>query len=246
MNTLNQRSLLICASLALAAASSAITISEARTLPLGSIVTINSAYLSGKTAQLGAPTFTVQDSRDYFGWQGALISNVVSGSSFAQFDYAVSITGTTARINGMFNITDASVGVISTGNERPVPVQVYAHIFRAGMNFSGEQYEGARVAVQQVSFLESGTFADGGIYHVTDGSNVLEVKVFADTPLLGSAIPTGWINLNGAMLQNDMGVGGDAGGYYVVPDSHVAAVPEPASLAALGVGAIALLRRRRR
>jgi hypothetical protein len=179
---------------------------------------------------------------------------------------AVDITANSVSFHGLFEMesTFTSVTKISSGNSLPAK-----SVFTISNTESGSS---AAVALQStlgtlsgVTFVAgpsntptTGTFASNGTYTVSDGVTSGFTTIFVpstDTALIGTAIPTGAVNIFGYLGQFDSAIGTAATGSTATSTNGIeldplsftpaATTPEPASLGLLSIGALVGLRRRR-
>lgn len=183
------------------------TISGARQQPLGSIVTV--AGVVTTTTDLvdstGFRNFFIQDATGgiaIFGTTSqiqALLSGITEGDS-------VAITGTTDAYSGSFELdgTAGTLFLVKTGHPgipQPTPVTTTA---LADLSSQAESLEGMLVKLSGVSFVGTGTFAGAQNYTVTDGVTQAVVRVSTtQQDIVGTAIPTGPVNLVGVLSQFD-------------------------------------------
>lgn len=66
-----------------------------------------------------------------------------------------------------------------------------------------ELLEGKLLRIDNVSFVQSGTFAGNITYQITDGSNNLNVRIDGDTDIPGNPIPTTEFSIVGCLSQYD-------------------------------------------
>ncbi len=135
----------------------------------------------------------------------------------------------------------------------------------SGLTYVGEIYarndsidpiQGGNFGVYKLEFLDAGQDFVGGAPVL--GVNVFESNVVdATTPQdvwtllgVGGVAPTGTAFVRAVIVQVQLGDGGDpagfVGGSIFWDDASVAIVPEPASVALIGLGGLTMLLRRRR
>ncbi len=119
----------------------------------------------------------------------------------------IEVNGTIGAYANLKEIIVNSVGAVSTTGSTTVPtaVTVTTPDFGDGST-TAENLESVLVELQCVAFTETGNFAGGTNYHVTDGTNVIEARVPTTDALLdGTPIPVGPIDLTGVFSQNSFG-----------------------------------------
>jgi hypothetical protein len=178
--------------------------------------------------------------------------------------HAVVITGVTTSFNGLISLEDIDGALSLTVIAAPglVQPQTVATSAFADFSASAESLENSLVRLENVSFVESGSFAGLTNYTVTDGMNLAVVRVSTNQQdIVGTAIPTGPVDLVGIFNQFDTTnpAAGVAGTGYslllrrlsdIVPSGAGAgalAVPEPASVlvSVLALASVAMVNRRR-
>lgn len=112
------------------------------------------------------------------------------------------------------NVASAS----STGNTL-TPIVISA----SDLLTNGETYESRLIALNNVTFADTGVFADNTNYDVADGSDVTVARVaFGDEDLIGTAIPTGAVSITG--------LGGDFNGTYQIFPRYASDIDAPLSV----------------
>lgn len=162
-----------------------ISIEEARNAGTGATVTVAGVVLNGD--ELG-PIRYIQDSTAAIGVypsSGSVPLNAVRGDK-------ITVSGTIDPFNELIEITGlTSVEIVSSGNPLPDPVVITP-------DQMGVHLEGQLVRFENISFINaSGTFAGDKNYMVSYEGKQGEVRIYRDSPIVGSAIPTGPVNLTG-------------------------------------------------
>ncbi len=162
-----------------------ISIDEARNMATGTKVTVAGVVLNGD--ELG-PIRYIQDSTAAIGVypsSGSVPLNAVRGDK-------ITVSGTIDPFNELIEITGlTSAEVISSGNPLPDPVVITP-------DQMGVHLEGQLVRFENISFINaSGTFAGDKNYIVSYEGKQGEVRIYRDSPIVGSVIPTGPVNLIG-------------------------------------------------
>lgn len=112
------------------------------------------------------------------------------------------------------NVASAS----STGNVL-TPIVVSA----ADLITNGETYESRLITLNNVTFEDTGVFADNTNYNVADGSDVTVCRVaFGDEDIIGTAIPT--------TASSITGLGGEFNGTYQIFPRYASDIAAPLSV----------------
>lgn len=172
-------------------AQTAISISEARALPLNSLVTVKGIVINGQ--ELGNIRYL------YDGTAGVGVFNAGLAGDVSQGD-SLQVTGLLSDYNNLLEIvsgTGFSYNVINSGNPLPEPQTL------AGPVGFSEDYEGQLVRFENMRFMATGNFsASSTNYDVVDiMGNVFQVRVSNTTNIAGTPIPSNYVNLIGIMGQ---------------------------------------------
>lgn len=109
-------------------------------------------------------------------------------------------------------------GPSSTGTAL-TPIVVSA----ADLLTNGENYESRLITLNNVTFEDTGVFADNTNYNVADGSDVTVCRVaFGDEDLIGTTIPT--------TLSSITGLGGEFNGTYQIFPRYASDIATPLSI----------------
>ena len=112
------------------------------------------------------------------------------------------------------NLTGAS----STGNTL-TPIVISA----SDLLTNGESYESRLITLNNVTFADTGAFADNTNYNVADGADVTVCRVaFGDEDLIGTTIPT--------TVSSITGLGGEFNGTYQIFPRYASDIAAPLSL----------------
>lgn len=210
----NLRNLALITLVSVAASSNAISIAEAKLLPVGTEVTIDDCVIVSKDDlinSVNSKNFQVRDTFNGMAWENqqsatcfgsnAVIDAMLAGANPGDH---LSIHGITATFNGLFELTSDAVVTLTRNSLTPgtffAPVNI-----RTGalLDFAptGEQLESNLVRLNGVTFSSTGTFGVGN-FTATDGTNNTIVRVSVSTmDLNGTAIPTGTVDLVGVVGQ---------------------------------------------
>jgi len=171
-------------------------IADARTFGLGQTITISGVATNG--SELG-PIRYVQDGTAGLACYGGPITGVNEGDS-------ITVTGPLIEFSGLLEISIVdNVTIHNQAVVYPTPLQI-------PITSAGESLESQLVEIQNVTFVQSGTFSGNTTYQITDGTNQLDVRVNNGTNLVGTAIPSGPITITGPLGQFNTN-------YQIVPRS---------------------------
>lgn len=171
-------------------------IADARTFGLGSTVTITGIATNG--SELGSIRY-VQDGTAGLACYGGPITGVNEGDS-------VTVTGPLIEFSGLLEISTVQ-NVVNHGQAvvQPTPLNI-------PITSAAETLESQLVEIDNVTFVQSGTFSGNTTYQITDGTNQLDVRVNNGTNLVGTTIPTGPVTITGPLGQFNTN-------YQIVPRS---------------------------
>jgi hypothetical protein len=166
------------------------TVADARAAATGSTVTVSGTVTSGPT--LGSVRY-LQDAT------GGIAVYPGSGSApgfNASPGDALTVTGTLTNFNGLLEITPITAFTTnSSGNTLPEPELITP----SGLD---ESVESRLVRVEGVYFSGTGNFTPG-TFTVQAGSETANVYLRSGHPLVGTAIPTGPVDITGIASQYD-------------------------------------------
>lgn len=175
----------------------------------------------------------------------AIISYIVTegtrNQKYIQDDGAgILIDDTAGTLSTAFNIGDGITGLKGelsefSGTLQFVPSENVATASSTGNTLTpivisasdlltnGETYESRLITLNNVTFEDTGVFADNTNYNVADGSDVTVCRVaFGDEDLIGTAIPTGPASITG--------LGGEFNGTYQIFPRYASDVAPPLSV----------------
>jgi hypothetical protein len=174
-----------------------IDIDSARTLGAGSTVTITGIVTNGP--ELGNSLRYVQDATGGIAVFGS-VSGGTSASSLSIGDN-VTVTGGLVDYNGLLEISSVlpsvinSITINSQGNTLPNPL-----LLNAGQ--LSEANEALLVRFNNVQFINpTGNFNANTSYQFTDGVDTSVIYVRTNHPLVGTSIPSGYVQLTGISSQ---------------------------------------------
>lgn len=162
------------------------TIAGARAMGIGQTVTIKGVVTNG--SELGNIRY-IQDGTAALPAFGSSLSSVQRGDS-------ITATGTLFDFSGLLEISPTT-SFTNHGNAVVVPTPLVIPITSAG-----EALEAQLVRIDNVTFVQSGTFATGNsTVQITDGTNTMDVRINGSTNIDGTAIPTGPVSIVALMGQ---------------------------------------------
>lgn len=156
-------------------------IADARNYSVGQTVTVSGVVTNG--SELGNIRY-MQDGTAGIAAFGSSISSV------QRFD-SITVTGQISEFSGLLEVAPIT-NVVNHGQAviQPTPISIT-------IPTAGESLESQLIAINNVTFVQSGTFAGNTTYQVTDGSNTLDVRVNTSTNIDGTPIPTGPVTIYG-------------------------------------------------
>ena len=195
--------LFIALSVLCAGTSPAQSVADARNAAIGSSVTIFGIVTSGPS--LGGVRYVQDATGGIAAFPG---SGSVPGFSPSPGD-AITLTGTLTEYSGLLEITPISAFTVnSTGNALPEPEVITPD----GLD---EPVESRVVRLEGVYFSGSGVFS-AGTWPVQAGAQVANVYFRTGHPLIGTAVPTGPVDITGIASQYDPSVPYTSG-YQLLP-----------------------------
>jgi endonuclease I/DNA/RNA endonuclease YhcR with UshA esterase domain len=154
---------------------------------IGQTVTVKGVATNG--SELG-PIRYIQDASGAIAVYGTATSGVTRGDS-------ITVTGPLIDFNGLLEISPVnSVANLTNHGNVGIPAPMLPPI-----TLINESIEARLVRIENVTFVETGSFAGNTNYNVTDGANTLQVRISNGTSLVGTAIPAGAISLTGLVGQ---------------------------------------------
>lgn len=192
------------------------TIDEARMLAPGTGVRICNVVLSSKTNLINSAankSFQIQDTTGLDG-QSALTVFGTTDLIDSEFGGAVEgdqidIQGTIGVFNGLIQLQNATAKALALSRIDgavgvPAPVVVSGADFQDG-NPDAENFESEIVRLECVTFQQTGNFAAATNYTVSDGMNIVVVRVSTafQVDIVNQPIPTGPVSITGIFSQFD-------------------------------------------
>ena len=166
---------------------SQMTIAAARAAGVGQTVTVKGIATNGQ--ELGNIRY-LQDAT------GAIAAFHASVSSVNRYD-SITVTGQITEFSGLLEIAPVS-NVVYHGAAVNIPSALQIPLTSAN-----ELLESQYVRIDNVTFVQSGNFSNNlnSTVQVTDGTNVLDIRINASTNIDGTAIPTGPVSIYGLVGQ---------------------------------------------
>ncbi len=160
-------------------------IADARTYGLGQTVTVSGIATNG--SELGSIRY-MQDGTAGIAAYGGPITGVSEGDS-------ITVTGPLTEFSGLLEISIVTNVVIhNQAVNPPAPLQI-------PILSANETLESELVEIQNVTFIQTGSFSGNTTYQITDGTNTLDVRINNGISLVGTAIPTGPVTIRGLVGQ---------------------------------------------
>lgn len=179
-----------------------ISISSARSMAIGATVSIKGIVTNG--SELGVIRY-IQDNTAGIAAYSPSMSAVQAGDS-------ILITGVLKSYNQLLELDPVnSFQVLNSNNPLPNP-----QVLSISSGFA-EQYEGMLVKFNSVTITGSGNFAGSTNYPIIQGVSNGEIRVNSGTNLVGTAIPSGQVNISGIMSQ--FSFSSPSTGYQLLPRS---------------------------
>lgn len=151
---------------------------------IGQTVTVKGVATNG--SELGSIRY-LQDATGAIAAYGSSLSAVGRGDS-------ISVTGVLMDFNGLLEISPVNAHQIYANVGIPAPML-------PPITLINESIEARLVKIENVTFVETGSFAANTNYTLTDGTNTLQVRITTGTNLVGTAIPTGAVSVTGLVGQ---------------------------------------------
>ena len=158
---------------------------DARSYGIGQTVTVTGVATNG--SELGSIRY-MQDI------SGGIAAYGGSVSGISRYD-SITVTGQISEFSGLLEVAPIT-NIVNHGPATLVPTPAQVPITSVD-----ESWESELISVQNVTFVESGSFAGNSTYTITDGANTLDVRVNNGTNIVGTAIPTGPITITGLTGQ---------------------------------------------
>ncbi len=167
---------------------SQITIEEARNASVGSSVTVTGIVLNGD--ELGSIRYLQDETAGIAAYpgSGSVPFSAVRGDR-------ITVTGKTKKFYDLLEIDPiTAVEILSSGNPSPAPKVI-------SPDQMGPEVEGQLLQFQNVTFKNSGIFDGDKNYPVSNQGKEGQVRIYRDSPLVGTVIPTGAVNVTGVCAR---------------------------------------------
>lgn len=158
---------------------------DARSYGIGQTVTVTGIATNG--SELGSIRY-MQDLSGGIAAYGSQVNGVNRGDS-------ITVTGEISEFSGLLEVAPIT-NVVNHGPAviPPAPAQV-------PITAVDETWESELIEIQNVTFIETGSFAGNTTYTITDGVNTLDVRINNGTNLVGTTIPTTPVTITGLTGQ---------------------------------------------
>ncbi|MEE8169977.1 MAG: DUF5689 domain-containing protein, partial [Phycisphaerae bacterium] len=120
----------------------------------------------------------------------------------------VTIQGTTESFNGLFEIdAEFNFVVVSQAAGAAPATTVVSMADLQDFTSTVERWESVLIRVQNVTFLDTGTFSESQNYTISGVGGTLTVRIGStNVDLVGTTIPSGLTNVTGVLQQFDAGM----------------------------------------
>lgn len=175
---------------------------DARSYSVGSTVTVSGVVTNG--SELGSIRY-MQDGTGGIAAYGSAINSV------QRYD-SITVTGQISEFSGLLEISPIT-NVVNHGAAvvQPQPIEI-------PLTAASEALEAQYIVVHNVTFTSTGVFGGNQTYQVTDGSNLLDVRINTTTNIDGTSIPTTPVSIYGLEGQFNAN-------YQIVPRALADIVP---------------------
>jgi Carbohydrate family 9 binding domain-like/Concanavalin A-like lectin/glucanases superfamily/Secretion system C-terminal sorting domain/Bacterial Ig domain len=168
-------------------------------IQLDEIVTISGIVTASNDFGTNGPAYIQDDQAGIAVFGSEFVSLLSKGDS-------ITITGKVILYNGLTELVyveGESELVIHKNTNKPNP-EIVSILDILNQTWDGvELLEGKLLQVDNVTFVESGTFSGNTNYQITDGTNYLTVRIDSDTGMEGMLIPTTTFSIVGCLSQFD-------------------------------------------
>ena len=164
-----------------------ITCAAAHTQQTGT-ATVTGIILNG--SELGTTTRYIQDATGGLAlYSGTALSGVNRGDS-------IKVSGTLSTFSGLLELGTLTINSTSSGHSLPA-----ANVISAATGFTIAN-EGTLVRLNGVTFSATGTFSGNANYTFTQGSTTEDIRINNASNLVGTAIPSGTVDIVGILSEN--------------------------------------------
>ena len=185
-----------------------VSIASARAAAIGTTITVRGIVSNG--AELGS----IRYMQDGTAGIGAYFSTSQLGALPVNRGDSIEVTGVTKLYNNLLEIDPITAYSVVSSNNPVHPAQMPS--VSAGF---AEAFEGQLVRFNNVTFaMGGGTFSGNTNYNITagGGSTTYAVRVVTTSPLVGTPIPTGAVNIQGIISQFKSGAVNTTSGYQLL------------------------------
>ncbi len=170
---------------------SQIEISDARSMSLGSTVTVEGIATNGE--ELGIIRYIQDDSGGIAVYPGT--GSIADFPDNVKRGDLIQVTGELKEFNGLLEIDPVTdYTILSSNNELPEPVTLTTADI-------GEETEALLCRLENVTFTAGGNTFSVGNYEITSDDGDSEIYVRSNHPLIGEEIPLAKVNLTGIGSQ---------------------------------------------
>ncbi len=161
------------------------TIADARNQGIGQTVTITGVSTNGP--ELGNIRY-IQDGTAALPAYGSNLASIQRGDS-------VTATGVLFEFSGLLELSPTTSYTVHGPGTMPDPLLI-------PITSANESLEAQLIRMDNVTFVQSGVFNQGSsTVQITDGTNVLDVRINGSTDIDGTAVPSGPITIIGLLGQ---------------------------------------------
>lgn len=185
-------------------------------LTLGQRITVNGIVTSANDLGSNGPAFIQDNQVGSAVYGSAFVSQLTKGDS-------ITITGKIAFYNGLSQLSyvegESAVTIHKNSSYAEPEIVTIQEIIN--QDWDGfELIEGKLIRINNITFVESGTFSGNTNYQITDGINNFNVRIDGDTDIAGTPIPVTEFSIVGCLGQFDSSEPYSSG-YQLFPRNRV-------------------------
>jgi endonuclease I len=154
---------------------------------IGQTVTVRGVATNG--AELGAIRYMQDETGSIAVYGNNVFTNVGRGDS-------ITVTGPLLDFNGLLELSPVTANNVTNHGNVGIPDAMAVPI-----SLIGEDIESRLIKIENVTFVQTGTFAGNTNYNITDGIRTFQVRISNNTSLVNTVIPTGPITVRGLVGQ---------------------------------------------